>query len=64
MSSFARASRTLLEPIRLLRLAKKVAVRIPMATNGGQMLIGIMNKKLFCRSSGEVVAAVRNDNTM
>jgi hypothetical protein len=59
--SFASASRTLLEPIKLLRLAEKVAMRIPTATNGGQMLMGIMKMKLFCSSSGELVAAVRNE---
>jgi hypothetical protein len=62
-SSLASASRTLLEPIRLLRLAEKVAMRIPKATNGGQMLTGIMKMKLFCKSPGELVAAVRSDTT-
>jgi hypothetical protein len=61
--SLASASRTLLEPIRLLRLAENVAMRIPKATNGGQMLMGIMKMKLFCKSSEELVAAVRNDTT-
>jgi hypothetical protein len=36
MTSFATASRTRLEPMRLLRLALKVARRTPMATAGGQ----------------------------
>lgn len=40
--SLARASRTLDEPMKLLRAALKVAVRIPSVTNGGQMLIGSM----------------------
>lgn len=40
--SLASASTTLLDPIKLLKLALKVAVKIPTATKGGQMLIGII----------------------
>lgn len=32
---------TLLDPIRLLKLAEKVAVNMPIAMKGDQMLIGI-----------------------
>lgn len=60
--SLANASNTLLEPIKLLKPALNVAVRIPTATNGGQILIGIMYIKLFCSKKRLVVAAVSTDN--
>lgn len=43
MQSFAKASSTLLEPIRQLRLAENVAVNMPIDVKGGQILIGIRN---------------------
>lgn len=62
--SFANASNTLLEPIKLLKPALKVAVRMPTATNGGHKLIDIMYIKLFCNKKRLVVAAVNRDSKM
>ena len=39
---FAKASRTLEAPIKLLKDADKVAAKIPMATKGGQKLMYCM----------------------
>lgn len=62
--SLANASNTRLEPIKLLKPALKVAVRMPTATKGGQILIGIMYIKLFCNKNRLVVAAVNTDRRM
>lgn len=60
----ARASSTLLEPMRLLRLAEKVAVRMPIVMNGGHTLIGSRKIKLFWSRKREHEAAVRTDSTV
>lgn len=62
--SLAKASKTRLDPIKLLKAAENVAVMIPIAINGFHTFIGIKNRKLYLDNSRGVVAAIKTASAM